>query len=112
MTSENRPGETIDVTVARKIGNNTRFRSLSATATGDVRNSFSYENGNSVNAPEWSPLRFYQRLFGTDFQDPNASKFLRTRTRCSFCLKSSESKSSRPLYPIAPTATASNPSGI
>ena len=75
MTSENRPGETIDVTVARKIGNETRFQSLSATATGDVRDSFSYENGNSVNAPEWSPLRFYQRLFGGDFQDPNASGF-------------------------------------
>ncbi len=75
MTSENRPGETIDVTVARKIGNQTRFQSLSATATGDVRDSFSYENGNSVNAPEWSPLRFYQRLFGGDFQDPNASGF-------------------------------------
>ncbi len=75
MTSENRPGETIDVTVARKIGNNTRFRSLSATATGDVRDSFSYENGNSVNAPEWSPLRFYQRLFGGNFQDPNAPEF-------------------------------------
>ena len=75
MTAENRPGETIDVAVARKIGNDTRFRSLSATATGDVRDSFSYENGNSVNAPEWSPLRFYQRLFGGDFQDPNASEF-------------------------------------
>jgi len=75
MTPENRPGETIDVTVARKIGNATRFRSLSATATGDVRDSFSYENGNSVNAPEWSPLRFYQRLFGPDFQDPNADEF-------------------------------------
>ncbi len=75
MTAENRPGETIDVAVARKIGNNTRFRSLSATATGDVRDSFSYENGNSVNAPEWSPLRFYQRLFGGNFQDPNASEF-------------------------------------
>lgn len=75
MTPENRPGETIDVTVGRKIGNETRFRSLSATATGDVRDSFSYENGNSVNAPEWSPLRFYQRLFGANFQDPNASEF-------------------------------------
>ena len=75
FTAENRPGETIDVTIARKIGNATRFRSLSATATGDVRDSFSYENGNSVNVPEWSPLRFYQRLFGTDFQDPNAEEF-------------------------------------
>lgn len=75
FTSENKPGETIDVTVARKIGNATRFRSLSATATGDVRDSFSYENGNSVNSPEWSPLRFYHRLFGSDFQDPNATSF-------------------------------------
>ena len=75
LTPQNRPGETIDVTVARKIGTETRFRSLSATATGDVRDSFSYENGNSVNAPEWSPLRFYQRLFGGDFQDPNAEEF-------------------------------------
>lgn len=75
LTSENRPGETIDVSVSRKIGNETRFRSLSATATGDVRDSFSYENGNSVIAPEWSPLRFYNRLFGGDFQDPNADEF-------------------------------------
>ena len=75
LSPENRPGETIDVTIARKIGNNTRLRNLSATATGDVRDSFSYENGNSVNTPEWSPLRLYQRLFGADFQNPNASEF-------------------------------------
>ncbi|MEM6543699.1 MAG: DUF1552 domain-containing protein [Pseudomonadota bacterium] len=72
----NRPGETIDVSIARKIGNATRFRSISATATGDVRDSFSYEAGNSVNAPEWSPLRFYQRMFGADFRDPNAAEFV------------------------------------
>ena len=75
VTRENRPGETIDVAVARRLGNATRFRSLSATATGDVRDSFSYEAGNSVNVPEWSPLRFYQRLFGADFQNPNADSF-------------------------------------
>lgn len=74
-SGQRRPGETIDVAVARKLGNATRFRSLSATATGDVRDSFSYEGGNSVNAPEYSPLRFYQRLFGSDFQDPNADGF-------------------------------------
>ena len=75
MTSQNKPGETIDVAVSRQIGNATRFRSLSATATGDNRNSFSYEGGNSVNVPEWSPLRFYQRLFGEEFQNPNAETF-------------------------------------
>ncbi len=70
-----RPGETIDVTVAKKIGNATRFQTLSATATGDVRDSYSYESANSVNAPEFSPIRFYQNLFGADYQDPNAAEF-------------------------------------
>jgi hypothetical protein len=75
LTAGTRPGETIDVTVAKKIGNSTRFRNLAATATGDVRDTFSYENGNTVTTPEWSPLRFYQRLFGADFQNPNAAEF-------------------------------------
>jgi hypothetical protein len=75
LTAANRPGETLDVTVAKKIGNATRFQNLAATATGDVRDTFSYENGNSVTTPEWSPLRFYQRLFGADFQNPNAPDF-------------------------------------
>ncbi|HWJ35357.1 MAG TPA: DUF1552 domain-containing protein [Steroidobacteraceae bacterium] len=75
LTAINRPGETLDVTVARKIGNATRFRNLSATATGDVRDSFSYENGNTLNTPEFSPIRFYHRLFGEDFQNPNAPEF-------------------------------------
>ncbi|HWK76003.1 MAG TPA: DUF1552 domain-containing protein [Povalibacter sp.] len=75
LTPSNRPGETIDVTIAKKLGNATRFRNLAATATGDVRDTFSYENGNTVTNPEWSPLRFYNRLFGDGFQNPNASEF-------------------------------------
>lgn len=75
LTAINRPGETLDVTVARKIGSATRFQNLSATATGDVRDSFSYENGNTLNNPEFSPIRFYRRLFGSDFQNPNAPEF-------------------------------------
>ena len=69
------PNETIDVTIANQIGRTTRFKSLTATATGDVRNSFSYENSNTPNPPEWSPVNFYTRLFGPDFQDPNADSF-------------------------------------
>ncbi len=69
------PGETIDVTIANQIGRATRFKSLTATATGDVRNTFSYENSNTPNAPEWSPLQFYTRLFGPEFPDPNAATF-------------------------------------
>ncbi len=69
------PNETVDVTIANLIGRATRFKSLTATATGDVRNTYSYENVNTPNAPEWSPLQFYTRLFGPEFPDPNAATF-------------------------------------
>jgi len=69
------PGETLDVTVANQIGRNTRFRTLTASATGDFRNTVSYESATSPNPPEISPLEFYTRLFGADFQDPNAPVF-------------------------------------
>ena len=60
--SGERPGETIDVTVANEIGRGTRFRTLTASATGDFRNTVSYENANTPNPPEISPLEFYSRL--------------------------------------------------
>ena len=69
------PGETVDVTVANQIGRTTRFKSLTATATGDVRSVVSYENATTPNPSEASPLNFYTRLFGPDFQDPNAPTF-------------------------------------
>jgi hypothetical protein len=69
------PGETIDVTVARKTGGVTRFRSLTATATADPRDSVSYQGQNAQIPPETSPVAFYQKLFGPDFQDPNGSTF-------------------------------------
>lgn len=73
--AEDRPNETIDVTISRVIGRTTRFQTVTATANGDVRTSFSYENANSINAAEPSPLNFYKQLFGPDYQDPNASAF-------------------------------------
>ena len=72
---EDRPGETLDVTISRVIGRMTRFQSLTAAANGDVRSTFSYENANSINAAEISPVNFYKTLFGPDYQDPNASAF-------------------------------------
>ena len=72
---EDRPGETIDVTIARAISRTTRFQTVNATANGDVRTSFSYENANSINASEASPLDFYKKIFGPTYQDPNASTF-------------------------------------
>ncbi len=75
IVQEDRPGETIDVSIARAIGRTTRFRTVTATANGDVRTSFSYENANSINAAEASPINFYKKIFGPDYQDPNASGF-------------------------------------
>src|SRR5690606_25727961 len=69
------PGETIDITISKLIGGATRFTTLSATATADARDTYSYYNAATPNAPEWSPLALYKRLFGADFQDPNASEF-------------------------------------
>ncbi len=70
-----RPGETIDVTVAKKIGTASRFANLTLSATGDPRDTQSYESANSINTAEGSPLALYTTIFGPDFQDPNAKEF-------------------------------------
>lgn len=70
-----KPGETIDVTVAKKIGTTTRFPMLTVTATGDPRDTQSYESATSVNNAEGSPHALYSSLFGADYQDPNAKDF-------------------------------------
>lgn len=70
-----RPGETIDVTVAKKIGTTTRFPSVTVSSTGDPRDTYSYESASSINNAEGSPLALYQTIFGADYQDPNAKEF-------------------------------------
>jgi hypothetical protein len=75
IAGEDKPGETIDVTIARTIGRTSRFPTVMVTSNGDMRTSFSYENANSVNAAEPSPLNLYTRIFGPDYQDPNADGF-------------------------------------
>jgi Protein of unknown function (DUF1552) len=69
------PGETIDVTIARKIGGGTRFRSLDSTATGNARDASSYFGQNAYNTPEISPASLYERVFGPEFNDPNGATF-------------------------------------
>ena len=61
--------------MARQLGKVTRYSSLTATANGDVTTTYSYVNADTPNPAEWSPLKFYTRLFGPEFQDPNASEF-------------------------------------
>jgi len=75
MNQADYPGETIDITIAKKIAGPTRFSALTATATGNVRDSFSYENVNSMSFADYSPILFYGKLFGEEFQDPNAKEF-------------------------------------
>lgn len=75
MSRESLPSESIDVTVADAIGGGTRFRSLEVTATGDKKHSYSFRSSDSINPPEVSALDFYTRVFGPEFQDPNAPDF-------------------------------------
>ena len=67
--------QTWDVKIANQIGRQHRFKTLTATAAGNARASYSFEDPNTINAAEFSPLNFYTRLFGADFTDPNAEDF-------------------------------------
>ena len=40
-----------------------------------MRDTHSYENQTTETVPEYSPIAFYQRIFGEGFQDPNAPSF-------------------------------------
>jgi hypothetical protein len=75
QSANDKPGESVDITIANEIGRRSRFKTLTATATGDVRTTYSYENQTTPTTPDWSPTQFYTRLFGPEFQDPNAKEF-------------------------------------
>jgi hypothetical protein len=66
----------IDVLVADTIGGNTRFRSLDVSCSGDPAHSQSRRAGTGgVNPGEVSPAALYARIFGPEYQDPNAAEF-------------------------------------
>ena len=69
------PGQTLDVTVEDVIGAATRFRSITLSATGNPRTSYSYRSADAINPPDASVSELYQKIFGPDFQDPNAPEF-------------------------------------
>lgn len=66
---------TFDVLIADAIGGGSFFRSLDLAADGDPRTSYSFRNGTSMNAAIPTPYDFYQKIFGTDFHDPNKADF-------------------------------------
>ncbi len=65
---------TIDNIIADVIGQRTRFRSLEV-ALNDSKKSWSRRKGGAVNPVEPSPAALYTRIFGDDFNDPNAADF-------------------------------------
>ena len=67
-------GPSVDSIIADVIGTRTRFRSLEVSLTGD-RRSYSKRAGAAVNPSEPSPVALYTRVFGPEFQDPNAAAF-------------------------------------
>jgi hypothetical protein len=69
------PGASFDIAIGDKVGTRSRFRSLEISSSGDPRNSLSGRGGGNLNPSEVSPAAFYQRIFGTGFQDPNSGTF-------------------------------------
>jgi hypothetical protein len=67
--------ETIDVTIADAIGGASRFASLDVSATNNRLHSYSARGPNAVNAMEISPVDLFMRVYGPEFQNPNASTF-------------------------------------
>lgn len=67
-------GASLDSDIADIIGTRTRFRTLDVTATGG-RQSASKRAGAAYNPAEPSPEALYKRIFGPEFQDPNAGEF-------------------------------------
>ena len=65
----------LDVVIADHMGGGTRFRSLEVTATGNPKDTYSRRSSAAVNPSEGSAVNFYTRLFGAEFQDPNATDF-------------------------------------
>jgi len=66
---------TIDVLISDAIGKDSRFRSLELSATGNVKDSYSRRGRGIINPSEVSPVAFYTRVFGPEFQDPNSADF-------------------------------------
>jgi hypothetical protein len=62
--------KSIDQQIADVISHGARFKSVSASAAGDPKQSYSSLGGANTLPAEASPLSLYTRLFGPGFQDP------------------------------------------
>ncbi len=66
----------LDTLVGNQIGQRTRFRSIEVDCAGDRKATWSARSSNGMNPSEVSPLTLYTRIFGPEFQDPNAANFV------------------------------------
>lgn len=64
----------IDSLIADAIGTRTRFRSIEVSSIGVARG-YSSRGRGEVNPAETAPAALYTRIFGQEFQDPNAAIF-------------------------------------
>jgi hypothetical protein len=71
----NLPGRSLDMPISDAIGGASRFRLLNMAATGQPRDSYSFESSDAVNPTDISAVELYRKLFGAEFQDPNAPDF-------------------------------------
>src|SRR5450631_1708035 len=65
----------VDTKISDMIGQNTRFRSLGASCTGNPASTMSYLDGGVPQSNEAHPAALYARIFGPDFTDPNSGTF-------------------------------------
>ena len=65
----------VDTMIADQIGQNTRFRSLGASCTGNPASTMSYLAHGAAQPNEAHPASLYLRIFGPEFTDPNAGTF-------------------------------------
>ena len=74
-TCGKRKEASVDSIIANTIGLTTRFHSIEVAATGNPASTVSRRSASVSNTAEVSPLRLYSRIFGPDFQSPNAGTF-------------------------------------
>jgi len=66
---------TFDVLISDAIGSGSYFRALDLSLDGNPQTSYSFRNGSTLNASVPNPVELYQKVFGTDFHDPNKADF-------------------------------------
>ncbi|KCZ84189.1 hypothetical protein HAD_00880 [Hyphomonas adhaerens MHS-3] len=69
-------GPTFETAIADRIGAGVRFKTVDFSATGNVRDTYSYRSAQVRNTPEVSPEALYDRLFGVEFNASAGGEFV------------------------------------